>query len=159
MLRSLHRKKIVSFTACAAVMFSLASCGNNNVMQGVLNELGASRESAGTVSVSAVAETEANDPDNIQTTTAEPTDEAGGNPDESSYFTIEITVMEDKYIYDNHEISYDELLELFDTLTENDVVQFRDENAALDTYQQAASALDERGIPYISAENELSSQE
>ena len=144
MKKSLYGKKILCLAACTAVMLSLASCGNgnnyDNVMFGVLNELGASHETAETVSIPPAAETEAS------AATAEPTDEAGGNPVNGS--TVEITVLEDKYIYDSREISYEELLKIFDTLTENDVVQFRDENAALDTYRQAASALDERGIPY-----------
>ena len=134
-------------------MLSLAACGNGNgnVMFGVLNELGASQESAEAANTTA-AVTESNPSENIQTTTAEPTDEAGGNPGVSS--TVEITVLEDKYIYDNKEISYDKLLEIFDALTEADVVRFRDENAALDTYRQAASALDDRGISYINAMQE-----
>lgn len=147
MQKLLFGKKIIRLVACTFVMLSLASCGNGNenVMFGVLNELGASYETAETVSVTA-AESQKNE---ASVTTAEPTDEAGGNPNAS--ITIEITVLEDKFIYNNKEISYDELLEIFDTLTENDVVQFRDENAALDTYRKATSALDERGIPYTNA--------
>ena len=147
MLNSFHKKNIIRLAACTVVMLSLAACGNGNenVMFGVLNELGASQESAEAANTSTTAETEA--AQNETSATSEPTDEAGGNPGDS--FTVEITVLENKYIYDNREISYDELLEVFDNLTEADVVQFRDENAALDTYKKATSALDERNIPYI----------
>ena len=154
MQKSLHGKKIFRLAACAAVIFSLAAC---DVMSGVLSELGASQETAGAAanSVPAAADTteaaNTNASENAQTTAAEPTDEAGGNPADGGAFTIEITILEDKYICDNREISYDELLEIFDTLTEADVVQFRDENAALDTDRQAAAALDDRGISYINA--------
>lgn len=150
MKRSLHGKKIIRLAACAAVIFSLAACGNgnnyDNVMFGVLNQLNESQESAEAANSAAA---EATPSENAQKTTAEHTDEAGGNPVDGGAFTIEITVQNDKYIYDNREISYDELLKIFDTLTETDVVQFRDENASLDTYRQAAAALDDRGISYI----------
>lgn len=95
-------------------------------------------------------------PEEIQETTAEPTDEAGGNPEDGNNFSLEVTVSENTYIYDNHEISYDELMEIFDTLTENDIVKLSDDNASLDAYSKLASALEERGLLYINDDGELS---
>ena len=98
-----------------------------------------------------------NDYDNpeITTTTADETtennsDAAGGNPDIADY--IEVTVSEDKYFYENHEISFDDLLKVFDELDENTAVKISDENATLKAYENLTAALEEREILIIEAD-------
>lgn len=84
------------------------------------------------------------------TTTGETTEgnsaAEGGNSDFASY--IEVTVSEDKYFYENHEISYDDLIEVMDGLDENTAVRISDENAALNAFEALTDALEERGILY-----------
>ena len=95
-----------------------------------------------------------NDPEiTIDTTTGETTDSnsnaEGGNSDIANY--IEVTVAEDKYFYENHEISYDDLIKVFDELDENTAVKLNDENATLKAYESLTNALEERGIMIIEA--------
>lgn len=73
----------------------------------------------------------------------------GGNPDTAKY--IEVTVAEDKYFYENHEISYDDLIKVFDELYENTVVKISDENATLKAYESLTKALEEREILFEAA--------
>lgn len=75
---------------------------------------------------------------------------AGGSSGIAGY--IEITVSESTYFYDNHEISYDELIELLDGLDENTAVKISDENAALKAYENLTKALEEREILYEAAD-------
>lgn len=70
----------------------------------------------------------------------------GGNPDIAGY--VEVTVSEDKYFYENHEISFDELMEVLDGLEENTAVRISDDNAALKDFENLTKALEERSIIY-----------
>lgn len=81
-----------------------------------------------------------------ETTTDSAPNAAGGNPDIAEY--IEVTVSEDKYFYENHEISYDDLIEVLDGLDGNTAVMISDENATLNAYENLTKALEERGILY-----------
>ena len=76
-------------------------------------------------------------------------DAAGGNPDFAKY--IEVTVAEDKYFYENREISYDDLIKVFDELDGNTAVIINDENATLNAYEALTKALEEREILYEAA--------
>ena len=87
------------------------------------------------------------------TTVGETTDSnlnvSGGNSDIAKY--IEVTVSEDKYFYENHEISYDDLIKVLDELDENTAVKISDENATLKAYESLTDALEERGILIVEA--------
>ena len=87
------------------------------------------------------------------TTVGETTDSnlnvSGGNSDIANY--IEVTVSEDKYFYENHEISYDDLIKVLDELDENTAVKISDENATLKAYESLTDALEERGILIVEA--------
>ncbi len=74
---------------------------------------------------------------------------AGGNPDIANY--IEVTVSEDKYFYENHEILFDDLIKVFDELDDNTAVKISDENATLKAYESLTKALEERGILFEAA--------
>lgn len=104
-----------------------------------------------------VSEQNSSTPENSETSDSTPSSEmtgsassaAGGNPDTAVY--IEITVSENKYFYENHEISFDELVEVLDDLDENTSVKVSDENAALKAYERLTNALEERKIPFETA--------
>lgn len=71
----------------------------------------------------------------------------GGNPD--VYDEIEITISENKYFYDNHEISYNEFCDIMSQFDSNTTVKIYDELASDSAFQKIISYLDEVGIPYI----------
>lgn len=73
----------------------------------------------------------------------------GGNPDIARY--IEVTVSEDKYFYENHEILFDDLIKVFGALDENTAVKISDENATLKAYESLTKALEEREILFEAA--------
>ena len=87
------------------------------------------------------------------TSSAEMTDSnssaEGGNHDTAKY--IEVTVSENKYFCDNHEISFDELVEVLDGLDENTSVKISDENATLKAYESLTKALEARKITFEAA--------
>lgn len=86
------------------------------------------------------------------TTTAVPDADPGaegGNSGIVGY--IEITVSEDKYVYENHEISYDDLIKVLDGLDGNTAVKISDENATLKAYENLTKALEEREIMFEAA--------
>ena len=164
MLKS-HKKILIGLLACSVVTFS--SCE-------ILDRLSGGGSDTQTVSDPAVAntsneETEAAEAaestsaepteEETQETTAEPTDEAGGNPEDGNSFALEVTVSENTYLYDNHEISYEELIEIFDSLNKEDVVKLSDDNASLDAYSKLTAALEERGISYLDDDGELHGKE
>lgn len=70
----------------------------------------------------------------------------GGNPGFASY--IEVTVLENKYFYDNHEVSFEELAEVLDGLSGDTAVLIHDEDATLKAYEELTSALKEREIMF-----------
>ncbi len=76
-------------------------------------------------------------------------DETGGNPAESHSRVLEITVFEDNYFYESHEVSYEELLLIFEELKEGDIVIIYDENASLNACQNLLVILEEREIMYM----------
>lgn len=78
------------------------------------------------------------------------TEETGGNPLDNYAETVIITVFEDHYLYENHEISFEELITLLNRLEEGDIITIYDENATWNAYQKLISALNERNILYIS---------
>lgn len=90
------------------------------------------------------------DPEITTTSGSEITDgNSGGNSDIANY--IEVTVSEDKYFYENHEISFDDLIKVFDELDKNTAVKINDENASLKAYESLTKALEEREILFEAA--------
>ena len=155
----LNKKILISLLACSVVTFSsceiLDRLSGSSDTQTVSDPADTSNEET-----EEAESTSAESPEEeTQETTAEPTDEAGGNPEDGNSFSLEITVSENTYIYDNHEISYEELLEIFDTLNENDIVKLSDDNASLDAYSKLTSAILERGLSYMGDDGELVGRE
>lgn len=71
---------------------------------------------------------------------------AGGNPDE--YKIIEITVSSNQYFYNNHEITYDEFVEMLVEADAITTVIITDELASDGAFTKITQYLDEQKIPY-----------
>lgn len=71
---------------------------------------------------------------------------SGGNAD--AYVQIEITVSDNKYFYDNHEITFDEIRELLKDADKNTNVVLYDELASNSSFEQLTDYLDEKEILY-----------
>lgn len=72
----------------------------------------------------------------------------GGNPANTDSFAMEITVSEDKYFVDNHEISFDELKAKIDGLETGAVIKINDENSTLKAFNAVKDYLTEKEIAY-----------
>lgn len=70
----------------------------------------------------------------------------GGNPGNPDSFAMEITVSEDKYFVDNHEISFDELKAKIDGLETGAVIKINDENSTLKAFNAVKDYLTEKEI-------------
>lgn len=71
---------------------------------------------------------------------------SGGNP--GNCREIKITISESRCYYDNSEISSEELVELLDSLNQNDTVIVHDDYASDKAFENLTSILKEREIPY-----------
>lgn len=72
----------------------------------------------------------------------------GGNPGDPEKFAMEITISEDKYFVNNHEISFDELKAKIDGLETGAVIKINDENSTLKAFNAVKDHLNEKGISY-----------
>ncbi len=72
----------------------------------------------------------------------------GGNPGNTDSFALEITISEDKYFVDNHEISFDELKAKIDGLETGAVIKINDENSTLKAFNAVKDYLTEKEIAY-----------
>ncbi|MEI3033611.1 MAG: hypothetical protein V8T26_02190 [[Eubacterium] siraeum] len=73
----------------------------------------------------------------------------GGNPGNTDNFALEITISEDKYFVNNHEISIDELKTKIDGLeTGARTIKINDENSTLKAFNAVKDYLDEKKIAY-----------
>ena len=131
------KKKIALTMLILTAGLTFTACGLTNDSENTSSEHRASDEQ----NISAA-------PDVPETTDSD-TSGAGGNPDIAKY--IEITVSEEKYFHENHEISYDDLIMMLDELPKNTTVKISDENATLKAYENLTKALEERGIMFEAA--------
>lgn len=72
----------------------------------------------------------------------------GGNPGSPEKYAMEITISEDKFFVDNHEISFDELKAKIDGLETGAVIKVNDENSTLKAFNAVKDYLAEKGIAY-----------
>lgn len=72
----------------------------------------------------------------------------GGNSGNTDSFALEITISEDKYFVNNHEISFDELKTKIDGLETGAVIKINDENSTLKAFNAVKDYLDEKKIAY-----------
>ena len=151
-----HGKAASLLVCCALAAAGLCtSCGC-----GASEERNDTMQAAYTTDDLTPAEAESNqinEPETAEKTDMEPgteedvlSEESGGNSEARHSRTMEITVFNSTYFYENHEISYEELLSVFEELEEGDVVIIYDENAAWNAYQEIVSALEQREILYMS---------
>lgn len=140
------KKKIALAALILGASLTLTACGNskenpNSTPNNSSNFQVTNEENSSTTENSDISDSTSSNEMMSSTSSAE-----GGNPDTAKY--IEVTVSENKYFYENHEISFDELVEVLDCLDENTSVKISDENAALKTYENLTKTLDEREIPF-----------
>ena len=72
----------------------------------------------------------------------------GGNPGNPDKYAMEITISEDEYFVDNHEISFDELKTKIDGLETEAVIKINDENSTLKAFNAVKDYLTEKEIAY-----------
>ncbi len=149
------KKRIVLATLILGASFIFTACTHNNNLPHSQNTDGQNTNS--TYDNSEITNvTSDNSEITSITSSIEMTDinlsTVGGNPDIANY--IEVTVSEDKYFYENHEILYDDLIKVFKELDENTAVMISDENATLKAYKRLTKALEECGILYESAKKQ-----
>jgi hypothetical protein len=73
----------------------------------------------------------------------------GGNPEKAEKEKVlEITVSEDKYFVDNHEVSFDEFVEKVQALGEESYVRLYDEKSTLKAFKKVKDYLEENKIYY-----------
>ena len=68
----------------------------------------------------------------------------GGNPDNTDSFALEITISEDKYFVNNHEIGIEEI----DGLEAGATIKINDEKSSLKAFNAVKDYLDEKKITY-----------
>ncbi len=148
-----NTKKIITSGILAVLLGSmlsgcnmLSSCNMNNETEetsaAVTEQSAASESDSATIQSdeTTVSKSEAS------VTSSESGENGGGNPD--NYTEIDITISESRYYYDNSEISFEELIELFDSLDKNDTVNIHDDYASDKAFENLTSILEEREIPY-----------
>lgn len=74
--------------------------------------------------------------------------EAGGNPGNAAVKEISVTVSEDKYFVDNHEMSFDELTAEIQADNGDTFVRIFDENATLNAFEKLKNYLEDNAIEY-----------
>ena len=72
----------------------------------------------------------------------------GGNPGNPESFTLNITISEEKYFVDNHEITFEELKKDIDSLKEGSTVKIEDENSTLKAFNAVKNYLTEKEISF-----------
>lgn len=154
-LKRMHRKTVYWLIICTFMGSAVCtSCGRDASEENnseILTALTAGAFGLATAECNTISDTETPEESYTEPETMEETfaDETGGNPAESHSRVIEITVFEDNYFYENHEVSYEELLLIFEELKGGDIVTIYDENASLNACQKVISYLEEREIMYI----------
>lgn len=144
------KKVAILIMVISAIAFSITGCSNKE-------ETTTTSATASNESISLVGSTTQDSelvPDNksidiISTnSTDEYPEEAGGNPNLSNATVLSITVSEDRYFVDNHEVSFDNLVEKVKALAEGSYVKLFDEKSTLKAFNQIKDYLDENGIMY-----------
>ncbi|MBD5533274.1 MAG: hypothetical protein HDQ98_13945 [Lachnospiraceae bacterium] len=153
--KRIHRRTVYWLIICTFMESAVCtSCGRDAFEENsseILNVWTAGALELATAECNTINDTETAEESYTEPGTMEEafTDETGGNPAESHSHVLEITVFEDNYFYENHEVSYDELLLIFEELKEGDIVTIYDENASLNACQKVISYLEERKIMYM----------
>ena len=82
-----------------------------------------------------------------ETSVSDEYDETGGG-NGGEYSEMDITVSENRYFYDNHEVTFEEIQELFADADANTAVNIYDEQASDSAFTRLTDFLDEKGIGY-----------
>ena len=70
----------------------------------------------------------------------------GGNTGSPEMFALEITISEDKYFVDNHEIGFEELKTKIDALEKGSTVKVNDENSTLKAFNAVKNQVEMLGF-------------
>ena len=144
------KKVAILILVISAITFSIAGCSKKE-------ETSTTSATEASESISLVASTTQDSElvtnkestDNTSTnSTDEYPEEAGGNPNSSNATVLSITVSEDRYFVDNHEASFDDLVEKIKALAEGSYVKLYDEKSTLKAFNKIKDYLDENGILY-----------
>lgn len=158
-----HRKikKIITLSICLAMTIILSACKNpldlifnKSESTQALSEAAEQAEQSVTENTDITeavsweeAESETENVTSAESIASEIFDETGGgNPD--TYKEIEITVSENQYFYNNHEITFDEFTALLKNADVNTTVILSDEMASDNAFSKITDYLDEQNFPY-----------
>lgn len=145
--------KVIGASAVITAVLGVSACsGCANPIESIQSLFSqtsaANAETTANVTENTAETTSAAVEENTEKTSEEFIDAAGGNPVEVIENSIEVTVSEDKYIYDNLSRTLDEIMEIIKSADNLSAVIIHDQNATLSAYKALTDCLDERGISY-----------
>lgn len=144
-----------SKTKCTAAAITAVLCvsafsGCSNPLESIQSMFSQTTTTAAAVTAETTAETTAAADEEAAPETAEEyADAAGGNAVEVIENSIEVTVLEDKYLYGNTEKSLDEIIGIIESAEDLSAVIIYDQDATLTAYKALTDSLDEKGISYL----------
>lgn len=142
-------KNKVMIAAVLAAALGLTGC--SDIAESIKEKLRPSETAVTETTVtetSAVSETSADmEASAAETSVSDEYDETGGG-NGGEYSEKDITVSENRYFYDNREVTFEEIQELFADADANTAVNIYDEQASDSAFTRLTDFLDEKGIGY-----------
>lgn len=137
-------KNKVMIAAVLAAALGLTGC--SDIAESIKEKIHPSETAV--TETSAVSETSADtEASAAETSVSDEYDETGGG-NGGEYSEKDITVSENRYFYDNHEVTFEEIQELFADADANTSVNIYDEQASDSAFTRLTDFLDEKGIGY-----------
>ena len=137
-------KNKVMIAAVLAAALGLTGC--SDIAESIKEKIHPSETAV--TETSAVSEASADtEASAAETSVSEEYDETGGG-NGGEYSEKDITVSENRYFYDNHEVTFEEIQELFADADANTAVNIYDEQASDSAFTRLTDFLDEKGIGY-----------
>ena len=137
-------KNKVMIAAVLAAALGLTGC--SDIAESIKEKIHPSETAV--TETSAVSEASADtEASAAETSVSEEYDETGGG-NGGEYSEKDITVSENRYFYDNHEVTFEEIQELFADADANTAVNIYDEQASDSAFTRLTDFLDEMGIGY-----------
>lgn len=139
-------KNKVMIAAVLAAALGLTGC--SDIAESIKEKIHPSETAVTETSADDVSETSADtEASAAETSVSEEYDETGGG-NGGEYSEKDITVSENRYFYDNHEVTFEEIQELFADADANTAVNIYDEQASDSAFTKLTDFLDEKGIGY-----------
>lgn len=137
-------KNKVMIAAVLAAALGLTGC--SDIAESIKEKIHPSETAV--TETSAVSETSADtEASAAETSVSEEYDETGGG-NGGEYSEKDITVSENRYFYDNREVTFEEIQELFADADANTAVNIYDEQASDSAFTRLTDFLNEKGIGY-----------